>query len=108
MSTKTQEKPRIGLVLSSPNQKPLFSPEFIQMMKDAAYETLRAYLRETGAPEEAKTLLEDFALLCAFENMKERNQVSWIENQSVVEALGAISYNIVSLGGASMLRKEME
>jgi hypothetical protein len=102
MSTK-QDTAKVRLVLATPNEKPLFAPEFIKVVKDAAYETLRNYLLQAGAKPEAVALFDDLVLTYGWDVMQANGRVSWIVNQSMTEALGAMSYNITALGGLEFM-----
>lgn len=98
---KTQQEEPVRLVLATEqDQQPLFSPELVRMVKDTAYETLRSFLEKSKAPEAAVALLDDLVLTYGWDVMQAGGRVSWVENQSMTEALGAMSYNIVKLHGS--------
>lgn len=98
-----EDTAKLRLVLATPDEKPMFAPAFVRVVKDAAYETLRNYMEKAGAKPEAIALLDDLVLTYGWDVMREGGRVSWMDNQSMVEALGAMSYNIDALGGMTYL-----
>ena len=106
MSTQLNTKGKLELLdVPTADQKPLFAPDFIRIMTDAAYETLRAYLEQAKARPEAISLLDDLVLSLCWKKMDASHPVNWIENQGMAEALGAMSYDIMALGGGAILKK---
>lgn len=85
--------------------KPLFAQEFVRLMTDSAYETLRAYLENIGANPAAVRLLDDLVLSMCWKEIKTHRVVTWIENQAMAEAFGSMSYDISALGGGALLKK---
>ena len=103
---RTKEKPVLVLHEFPPaDQQLLFSPEFVRIMADAAYETLRANMEQAKAKPEAIRLLDDLVLLLSWRELDARRKVTWVENQGLSEALGSISYDIIALGGGALLKK---
>ena len=100
-----QEVRKVMVVSPPADECPLFAPEFIRVMTDSAYETLRAYLEKAKARPEAISLLDDLVLLLSWRSMHERGKVTWIENQGATESLGSLSYDIFALGGGSLLKQ---
>ena len=104
--SKQDTKQRVELVHAPlANEKPLFAPAFVSLMVDGAYETLRGYLEAARAKPEAIHLLDDMVLLLSWEDLRTRKQFTWIENQSITEALGSMTWDILELGGGSFLKK---
>jgi hypothetical protein len=95
MSSSTQITNQTVVVVSQPDSEPMFSEEFVGMVQDRAYETLRAYLERTKQAG-AVQLLDDIIILsmgdygCA---------VPWMKNQMMSEAIGQASHHVLSLGG---------
>jgi hypothetical protein len=105
-TTMLKQEVRKVMVVSPPaDERPLFAPEFVRVMTDSAYETLRAYLEKAKARPEAISLLDDLVLLLSWRSMQERGKVTWIENQGATESLGSLSYDIFALGGGSLLKQ---
>ena len=100
-----QEVRKVMVVSPPADERPLFAPEFVRVMTDSAYETLRAYLEKAKARPEAISLLDDLVLLLSWRSMHERGKVTWIENQGATESLGSLSYDIFALGGGSLLKQ---
>lgn len=95
MSTRTQVFLKTGLQIMEPASEPMFSEEFMSMIYDRTYETLRAYLektKQTGAVE----LLDDLIIL-AMRNTGDAEQ--HLKDRMMSEAVGAASYHVLSLGG---------
>jgi hypothetical protein len=84
------------VVVSQPESEPMFSEQFVGMVQDRAYETLRAYLERTNQAG-AVQLLDDLIILsmgsygCA---------APWMKNQMMGEAIGKASHHVLSLGGS--------
>jgi len=100
-----QDEKKVMVVSPPADERPLFAPEFVRVMTDSAYETLRAYLEKAKARPEAISLLDDLVLLLSWRSMHERGKVTWIENQGATESLGSLSYDIFALGGGSLLKQ---
>jgi len=90
-----QVTPKTVIVVSEPDAKPMFSQEFVGMMQDRAYETLRAYLERTDQDGAVK-LLDDLIILSVPQPQSEN---MWVYNQSVGEAIGNVSHQVLAMGG---------
>lgn len=90
--TKAKE---IEVVVGQP-EKPMFTEEFLRMMQDYAYETLRRYL-ENSKQDIAVQLLDDLVMLAARGQCAD--QENWIQDQFMSEAVGAVSHHVLALGG---------
>jgi len=77
-------------------EQPMFSEEFLRMIQDHAYETLRKYL-EKSKQEGAVKLLDDLIIL----SMRAYGSAApWVKNQMLSEAVGQASYHVLALGGS--------
>ena len=94
---------KIMVVPPAEDQPPLFPPEFISLMVEKGYDTLRAYLEREQANPEAIKLLDDMVLLCSWKKLYGAGNVTYIENQGLAESLGSLSHSILKLGGWPML-----
>jgi uncharacterized protein (DUF2164 family) len=81
-------------VVAEPEQAQ-FSEEFLSMVQDRAYETLRAYLEKTKQ-EMAVKLLDDLVIL----SMPRKETSLYIYNQIISEAIGGASQHVLALGGS--------
>lgn len=88
------------------DQKPLFPQEFIALMADKAYETLRAYMEKAQAKPEAVKLLDELVVLSSYRYTSDEELRTWISNQGMAEALGSMTYQVIALGGLGMLHIE--
>lgn len=86
------------------NERALFPQEFVALMADKGYETLRAYMEKAGAKPEAIKLLDELVVLCSYRYTSDEQLRTWIENQGMAEALGSMAYQMIALGGLEMLR----
>jgi hypothetical protein len=101
-TTMLKQEVRKVMVVSPPaDERPLFAPEFVRVMTDSAYETLRAYLEKAKARPEAISLLDDLVLLLSWRSMQERGKVTW---RLVAETVNQILFNKTDIlyGFASM------
>ena len=106
--TKEQKVKKEQVVEETPlaeDCKPLFSQEFVRLMTDSAYETLRAYLENSQGNPAAVRLLDDLMLALGWKEKQTRRAVTWVENQCMAEAFGSMSYDIATLGDGKMLEK---
>jgi hypothetical protein len=97
-------KKEFVVALPEADQKPLFPPDYVSLMTYKGFEVLRAYLEKTHAKPEAIQLLDELVVLCSWKRMSERQMVTWVENQGMVEALGSLVYQIMALDGLGALR----
>lgn len=87
--------PMTVVVGSQPESEEMFSEEFIAMVQDRAYETLRAHLERTKQDGAVK-LLDDLIVL----SMRSYGSAApWMKNQMMSEAIGQASSHVLSLGG---------
>lgn len=99
-STRSAQRERSGRKNEPPppaNQQPLFGDEFLRLLSDYGYETLRSYLERSHAKREAVHLLDSLIVLTYC--VPQPKKVTGIDNQIVSETVGAISKDIVALGG---------
>ena len=94
-ATSTKFTTQTVVVVSQPESEPMFSEEFVGMVQDRAYETLRAYLERTKQ-DGAVRLLDDIIIL----SMRAYGCAApWMKNQMMSEAIGQASCHVLSLGG---------
>lgn len=96
MNTQTSPvKQKAVIMLPPEDEKPMFSEEFVSMVQDRTYETLRAYLEKTKQPQ-AVQLLDDLIILSTASHgsaeMYIKDRITW-------EAIGQASHHIVAMGG---------
>lgn len=72
----------------------MFSEEFLRMMQDHAYETLRKHLLKIDQLD-AVELLDDLVCL----TLRPHGLVTWMDNQILSEAVGHTSQHVLKLGG---------
>lgn len=84
------------VVVSQPESEPQFSEEFMAMVHDQAYETLRAYL-ENSKQDGAVQLLDDLVIL-SMRNTGSAEQ--FVKNMMLSEAIGHASHHVLLLGGS--------
>ena len=103
MSSVTKQS-AIQVVTAQPAEaEPMYSEEFLNMMKDYAYETLRRHLEKQGQPE-AVSLLDNLVML----TMKPlEGQAAWVQDQILSEVIGKISQDVLKLGGRFYSSSEM-
>ena len=82
-------------------EQPMFSEEFLRMVQDHAYETLRKHLEKTKQDGAVK-LLDDLIILSL-----PRPQNGWVQNQILSEAIGQASHHVLELGGRFYALSEM-
>jgi hypothetical protein len=91
-STKTTKK---VVAVSQPESEPMFSEEFLRVIQDLAYETLRAHLEKTKQ-KDAIELLDDLIVL-SIRPYQKRNLS--IYNRCMSETIGLVSHHVLILGG---------
>jgi len=79
-------------------EDPLFGEEFLRLLSDYGYDTLRSYLQKAQVKPEAMQLLDSLMIMTWA--VPKTDKVTWIDNQIMTEAVGAMSKEIVVLGGA--------
>lgn len=93
--TSTQSKTMTVVVAPQPESELMFSEEFMSMVQDRAYETLRAYLERTKQ-DGAVELLDDLIIL----SMRAYGTAdAVVKNMFLSEAVGLASRHVLSLGG---------
>lgn len=84
------------VVVSQPESELQFSEEFMAMVHDQVYETLRAYL-ENSKQDGAVQLLDDLVIL----SMQNTGSAElYVKNMMMSEAIGHASHHLLSLGGS--------
>ena len=94
---------RQGQETQAEQAEPMYSEEFVRMVQDHAYETLRRHLERTKQVEAVK-LLDDLIMLSI---AAYKGRVSWIDNQIMSEAIGSASHHVLALGGRFYSSSEM-
>jgi hypothetical protein len=85
---------------SPPKEAPEFSKEFLDVMRDYAYETLYKYLEGASVSKDALVLLDDlFIIQTIREKFQEEPLVDYIWNDEACNAVGNISQSVIKLGG---------
>lgn len=88
-------KVRKVFVVAEPEQEqPQFSEEFLSMVHNRAYETLRAHLEKTKQDMAVK-LLDDLVIL----SNPRMASAPWMHNQILSETIGLTSHHVLALGG---------
>ena len=78
----------------------LYPDQFMTLMFDYGYETLRQHLEAAKASPEALTLLENLVVMHIVQMVYCKDQlVSYMWNQNAAETIGYISQAVVKLGG---------
>ena len=98
MSTVTSTKfsNQTVVVVSQPESETQFSEEFMAMVHDHAYETLRSYL-EKSKQDGAVKLLDDLVIL----SMRNSGSAAQnVKNMMLGEAIGSASQHVLALGGS--------
>jgi len=80
-------------------EAPAFPAEFLDAMKDTAFQTMQDFLKKIDAPKEALELIDDLSILTTIGNTENGSQVSSVINQVLLETVASASRNIVQLGG---------
>lgn len=95
MLLNTQVTPKKAVIMLPPEaEKPMFSEEFVSMVQDHAYETLRAYLERTNQ-KSAIVLLDDLIILS---HAAYRSEATWMQNQMISETIASASHHVLELG----------
>jgi len=99
--TKTNLKTKSGtpaevVVIVQPKGELMFSEEFLRMVQDYAYETLRSHLEKTKQTQ-AVNLLDDLILLSG--RSSPGVAPTWMQSQVMCEAVASASKNVLALGG---------
>jgi hypothetical protein len=84
------------IVIVQPKNELMFSEEFLRMMEDHVFETLRTHLVKTKQ-DKAVNLLDDLIILCM--RSYQREMPTWLQSQFMCEAIASASKNILLLGG---------
>ena len=95
MLQDTKNKPMTVVVVSQPESESMYSEQFLSMIHNHVYETLRAYLeksKQAGAVE----LLDDLVIL-SMRNTGSAAQV--VKNMLLSEAICQASQHVLALGG---------
>lgn len=89
---------------SALNEKepPAFSDEFMNVMSDYAYETLRTHLERNEGSQEAVELLDNLMILQGIQHTiaKDGETIHRIWNDEACYCIAKLSHNVVRLGGS--------
>ena len=86
---------KVFVVMEAEQEQAQFSEEFLSMVHNRAYETLRAHLEKTNQDMAVK-LLDDLVIL----SMPRKDASLYIFNQIIGEAIGGASQHVLALGGS--------
>jgi len=84
------------VVIVQPKNEMMFSEDFLRMMQDHVYETLRAHLEKTKQ-DKAVNLLDDLIILSM--RAYSEKQPTWLQSQFMCEVISSASKNVLALGG---------
>ena len=90
---------KVFVVVEPEQEQAQFSEEFLSMVQDRAYETLRAHLEKTKQDMAVK-LLDDLVIL----SNPRGNKAGWMYDQILSETIGQTSHHVLALGGSFLNR----
>ena len=104
MLQKTQDPKSATMIVAAelPDEEaPAYSDEFLSVMIDYAYETLRHYLEcRKGIRQDAIRLLDDIVVLgCIRKTMASEKNINYMLNFSAAECVANISQSVIGAGG---------
>jgi hypothetical protein len=81
-------------------ERPAFPEQFINIMKDYAYETLSEYLKAQNASEDALHLLDDLVILADLREMiASGKDIEYHWNVELQECISGITHAVDAMGG---------
>ena len=84
------------VVIVQPKNEMMFSEDFLRMMQDYVYETLRSHLEKTKQ-DNAVNLLDDLIVLSM--RSYQGGQPTWLQSQFMCEVISSSSKTVLALGG---------